>query len=86
MLCPCDEEDGGLCHGRKLYRFCERTCNLWFAADFFDDCTHGTPTDVGLSVQRGDTVAITGASGCGKSTLLKLLMVDRHIPAGAKLY
>lgn len=43
-------------------------------------------SEVGLSVQRGDTVAITGASGCGKSTLLKLLMVDRHIPAGAKLY
>lgn len=31
-------------------------------------------SNVNLSVDRGDFVAVTGLSGCGKSTLLKLLM------------
>lgn len=35
-------------------------------------------TDVSLTIERGETLAITGQSGCGKSTLLHLLgLLDR---------
>lgn len=41
--------------------------------DFHDPVTIRILTDISLSVNRGEFVAITGKSGCGKSTLLYIL-------------
>ncbi|TMP43870.1 ABC transporter ATP-binding protein [Pseudoalteromonas citrea] len=51
----------------------------------YSDATPNVLNNLNLTIQAGESVAITGPSGCGKSTLLKIMLGLNHAKSGEVL-